>query len=669
MASSIILTYNQNVQVGDILVIQDSLTPGQAITIPYEAIAQDSIVISNTIDETINSTSYFINDNYNNTNLYTVTVDLIGNTISILGNNNKTEFTVTSNNTSNRISTNIVNVAPPSVFEISTVTLSQAATEPCNNVKLTVTTNLQATNITSPISGPVTTNPYIFDTLRTGKITLGLNDANNSAVFGVFVPKLLSTDFNLVPILSPSANAITINNSYEKTPAFTLEYSLDNVNFFASNSFSGLTSGNHTVYIKDNIGCSVSIPFVIDQFTPNVVERKAFQLVSKLNSFRFKEIQDFTTNPKNTDNTLSFEEQVGINQRNYLQPFQTNDGTIKTQIKSNYTTNVATLIDCNNVSVNLPFVQQTNNRDITDLRDGLVKAIDYLGQSFISVRYQSGKTYDPVTLAENGDYNLGTSLPEWVNVGDYLNVQGAGWFRVNDIVISDNISTAVLSILESDFGLTIPAQGSTLRITSIYNQLEYDIYEFAVNLSNLSGVYKIKIDFQDSEFTNISYLSEWINVQTLHKNTHGINYYNTVNNDINYSTGIRNFVRYEWLRNLKYSPNDTQEVYASDTNTILLNATVRDNYNMNLRPLPTAMAQKVVLALSNDRVFIDGVSYIKSTESEFIPYGDTNLYGIIQQLTKANYVYDSGTTEGSIVITDGTPIEIDGNAQGLLFIN
>lgn len=450
----------------------------------------------------------------------------------------------------------------------------------------------------------------------------------------------------------------------------TFTYSLDDILYQTSNSWSGIAAGAVTVYIKDNIGCKISIPITIPSFdvSGNLVDFDALVEVSNVNSLRFKlnEVWDTECGIRRTvQNTLSFEENTTINNKDYLQPFQKCD-TIETQIKSNYDTHVAKLIDCDGTEVNLTIVQMTSNMNIKDVRDGRVKT---QSGNVLGIYFGSGDTYDPDTLVQNGSYNLLESLMDWVNVGDYMSVEGVGWARVSEIIAPTVGFNFFIAVLATTNDLSY-ADDTVVQITTIYNIVDYDRFEFEIDLSTRQGTYYIKINATDANFTAKEFISEWINVQTVHKRQHKIEWYSTKNNEINYSTGITYMARFFYVMNLKWKPNSEQELHVTDNKTVNLDSKVREFYELNLLPLPTAMAQKVVLLLAHNRVFIEGVSYLLEGEPESKPLGTTNLHQIKANLVRTNFVFSStkGTTEGEILLGSGVPLSIDGNADGLLFI-
>ena len=565
------------------------------------------------------------------------------------------------------------------VFSITDISISEADNDPCNNVKLSVATSDQADILTSPLPLIVTANPFVFDYVRLDHsydLTMMLSgDADTQTLF---IPKLLpslvaaqiiNTPQNLatvnINLSAPLFQNQTINGVYYP---LIFEYSLDNTVWQASNSFTGIAIGTYTAYVRDNIGCSVSIPFEVTTFSPNLVDFEAVTRISNLNSIRFKEDAVFSNcgTRKLPTNTLSFQERDNRPDRSFVQLVQQCD-TLATQIDSNYTVNTATLVDCDGVEVDLPVTKMTDNMNKSDVRDATVIISD---TGTVNVRFGDGLTYDPTTNLPNGSYNLGSLLMSWVNVGDYINLLGTGWARIINITQpTDAIPFTVVNTDRVNNGFYTTSQ--VIQVTSVYNVVDFERYQFSFAALALTGDYYIKVTQTDPNFEDKSYTSEWLNIKETQTEKHFlIDYYNSVNNEINYSTGIRHRIRIPYVLQLKWKPNNTQDLYVTDQNTQLLESRVREFYDFNVVPLPTAMAQKVVLALSLDRLFIDGQSYIMEGEPEAVPFGDTNLYQVKATLVKANYVFDTNSNIiNQDLVIDGTPLAIIPNQQGMLFID
>jgi len=564
-------------------------------------------------------------------------------------------------------------------FSITDIAILEADTDPCNNVKLSVTTSFQSSDMTSPVNSIVTTNPFVFTYPRNdSSFKLTMIESGNTDTKTLYIPKLLPSLVSAQVINTPSQIAtVNVNLSPPLFQNQTIngvryplifEYSLDNTVWQASNSFTGLAIGTYTVYVRDNIGCSVSVSFEVTTFSPNLVDFDAVSRISNLNSIRFKEDAVFTNcgTRKLPTNTLSFEERDNRPDRSFVQLVQQCD-TLATQIDSNYGVNTAKLVDCDGVETDLPVTKMTDNMNKSDVRDGTITSS---GAGTISVRFGDGRTYDPTSLLPNGSYNLGTLLMPWVNVGDYFNLQGTGWAQIINIVQpTDTVPFTVVYTSSPNNGFYTVNQ--VIQVTSVYNVVDFERYQFSFSALFLTGDYYIKVTQTDVNFGDKSYASEWLNVKETQTEKHFlIDYYNSVNNEINYSTGIRHRIRIPYVLQLKWKPNNTQDLYVTDQNTQLLESRVREFYDFNAAPLPTTMAQKVVLALSLDRLFIDGQSYIMEGEPEAVSFGDTNLYQVKATLVKADYVFDSNSNIiNQDLVVDGTPLAIIPNQQGMLFID
>lgn len=629
--------------------------------------------IGSTIDETILNYKNALELDFNNISIFTVTPDYVNDKIIIVVNSPERHFELYTNTTSGAVSVEIVNNALPA-FTITSLIASEATTSPCSNVKISVTTSEQADEIVHPINQTVSTNPFVFNVARTNAtMFLRMHKDIRRASIYYQVPILSESLFDIDVVNTPSEAVLTVNSSVINSPnlLISFEYSLDNVTYYdIGSSIIGISPGDYTLYIRDNIGCSITIPLTVDEFTPNLIDYSAILEVSNVNSIRFKKDAVWSNcgTLKTINNTLSFEERDRRVVNNFVQLFQKCD-TIKTQIKSNYTTNEAFLIDENGDETELIVVKKTDNMNKTDVRDAKVFEIttsSYLGR--LGIRFDSGQTYDPDTLVTNGTYNLGNNIPAWMNIGDYISIQGQGWFLIEDIV-TDVIGKFL--VLNTNWSLYGYLENDTVITSSVYNVLDFERYEFTIPFSTLEGYYKVRLNFEDSVFENTSFTSEWLSVKEEHCNTFLIDYYNTENNEINYSTGIRHRLRIPYVFNLKWKPSDEQDIYVTDTNTVLLESKVREFYDFTIKPLPTAMAQKIVLALAHDRLFINGESFLKEGEVSSKSFGDSNTYQVTATLVRSNYVFDSnsGIGYGEVLLPSGSPLSIDENASGLLFVD
>lgn len=663
MASSITLTWVSLPAVDTEITIVDSLTSIN-MTEVFKAVRTQQGETPANLLAYLSAFSYVgsFGLDYNNTSLYTISRN--GTTVTITANNVNSQFSVTSNTTAGAVTTSISNEATSTPFEITGYTVTESLVSACDNVKVSVTTNEQADNIFTPINQTVTTNPFVFEMQRSDSlVTVTMEKDGVYEYFWLKAPKLLSSYFTINKVGTPSNAAISIDKGSVLSLSIDLgiQYSLDNSTWQTSNYFNNLPEGDYTLYIKDQLGCSTTKTFSIDAFTPNLLDYEPIAKISNLNSIRFKEdvVWDAAI-LKTPDNTLSFEEEVKMANKAFTQPFIKE--IVPTQIETSYETVTAKLIDDIGNETVLPVVKMTSNMNITDVRDVSVDSATYNNVLYTAVKFSGGKTYDPVTLSEDSDYNLGINTPDWVNKDDYINLEGVGWYKVLDIIYSEDAYVVIINQIFNDFPFAAP---KTLKATTVYNALDVENYEFDCDFTNKEGFYKVQVNLQDDNFGSKQFLSEWMDIKENHPNTVLIEAYNTENNEINYATGIKNKLRIRLAEDMKWKPNSEIEIYVTDTNTVNLDTKYRGFWDLSAFPLPTVMAEKLVLFLLQDRVFINTVNYISEGEPESNPIG--SQYQIKANLVKSNYVYELYSGRGQITIeTTGNPLSISPTGGFLL---
>ena len=663
--SKVVLTFNSNPSVDERVAFYDVLTGATLVMSETFKNSRSQIgeaSISPTIDQTMFSYILAFNIDYNNTNLYLVYADYNLKTVTIESTNINSDFVETLDPGLTSIDIDITNEDPPAPFTMGDITISEATTTPCDKVKLTINTSDQADSISSPVSQPVGANPFIIDVDRKKNINVSMIKGGVTVSKTLYIPKLLSSYFKANIVSTPTYGAVSISNTFELTPLFTLEYSLDNILWKSSNYFNNLGVGSYTCYIRDNIGCSTSIDFEITSFTPNLVDYDGICEISNLNPIRYKEdvVWD-DSNPKTPSNTLSFEEDVTGPNKYYTQPFEQKD-TISTQIKTNYSTISAKTIDVDGNETALTVTKMTANMNITDIRDGYIVSAEYNDRDYVSIKYSGGKVYDSVTQAEIADYNIGENVPSWMNKDDYVNIEGVGWYKVLEVIYSVDAYVLVINLLATDYPLTL---NSTQKITSIYNAVDYENYECPIDFLSYDGYYKVEISISDNAFGTKSYTSEWLNIKESHGKQFVIEAYNSENNEINFSTGFSIKLRVPRIVDLEWSPNTEQDIYVTDTNTVPLENKYRGFWKFISSILPTVMAEKLLLILLQDRLKINGVTY----ETEGSPESKrlNSQYQIIANLVKSDYVFNSNENKGVGLITiEGTALAI--NSEGGLLL-
>lgn len=687
--SRITLTFNSKPDVGTIISFGASLPGSPALQMTHEFLnsrsglgesAISSISGDNGIIATANNYRDAFNIDYNIIgNFIVYDIVAVAPSVLVIETTNPAFEFVLSENTTNGAITVLVENNTSTPLEIDSVTGSEASADPCDNIRLSVDTNVQADNITSPISQPVASNPFIFEVARAESIQITMDENGNNASVTVRAPRLLESYFNVTTSSTGSSGNLTVQpigamslGSAGGQLMLNLEFSLNNVDWLPPSSFSNLPVGDGTLYIRDNRGCQIEIAYTIPSFSPNLVDFDPVCEISNLNAIRFKEVVDWNScsTPKNKYNTLSYEEDTKINQRGFVQRFQTCD-TVPTQVKSNYENHTVTVTDADGNETNIPINAATSNMNNTDMRDGTV-LIDSNNANRVLIYFGAGNTYDPDTMLANGTYNLGQNVPDWLNAGDYVNIQGYGWVLVSDVLPPNEFFNYYRLML--NLFLTDLSDNDNVIVTSVYNIADFERHEFSIDWNSLGpGCYQVKVEATDSNdgFDDKTFLSEWIHIKEQWPNHHLVKYYNSEINEINWATGIVMFLRLPWILPMTYSTDNEEDVVVLDTKTVNLENWNRNKHELSIRPVPTMMVNKLDLMVSQDHIQVDGINYVKQGEPTQRRVGVTNLYEFKATLVESEYIFksNSGLRLNEIILPDNNPIQVDDNAPGLLFAN
>jgi len=547
---------------------------------------------------------------------------------------------------------------PP--FNITDLHFSQASNA-CGHARLNVTTNHLATKIISPISLTGNTfNPFTFDWVRGQTFNLIIEDSNGLTITqSVTTPSALNaSNFTTQITNSPSGAtvvAVGVNNN-----GLVLQYSLDNSTWQSSNTFSGLAAGDFTLYVKDQLGCSFSKPFTVDDFetdpNPSTGSNIPFSYISKSNSFRFANRITFgdSENYKNDENTLSFEAFAKDSCLAYkeVQMFQSAN-IITTQFKSNYATNVATIVKEDLTEIDVPVVKMTNNIGIKDKRE----AIKYnVGSGKTGVYFLSGNTYNYDTNVVNGTYVLNGALPEWAQIGNYIQIDSS-WFLIEQIIFDESKGADVIVFTNNYTGVDANIISGT-----IFNRFNYEVYEFTIDMVGyIDQYFNVRVNKTDPRFTEIVYLSELIWCKIKHEKVLEIKYRNSTNTDMFYATGITNMI-YIPITYIKGKDPEENETHKTDTTSILLSSEIYEGDDFVFEPVTKEIWRKVKQALSHETVTLNGVGYVKNgdfnTEG---PLEDSNLYVLTATMIKTGSVYNSQTSGGNDF--SGSEVEVPGLIQ------
>lgn len=589
---------------------------------------------------------------YNSTGLFTITktlgaVDSGLGTVVVQANYSGAVFTGTSNAF---VDVTIENETVFAPFSIDAITFTQKTGEESSKCLVNIATNHLATKLLQPfVTDPNTDNPIIFPAYRATTFNVEVEDSNGLKVLqSVTTPAYLNiSNFTLTVVNSPEGGTLNVANV--NSGGLELEYSLDNSTWQTSPVFPGLAVGTYILYIKDQLGHSISKGFSVTEFGIY----SPYFYISKSNSFRFANRITWgdSANYKTDENTLSHEVDCEIPYTE-IQQFQSAD-IITTQFKSNYETNVATIVKSDLSEVNVPVVKKSSNIGVKDKRD----AFKYdLGNGKTGLYFMAGNVYDYTTGLATDTHFLNGSLPEWASVGNYFKI-GTSWFLIEEIFFDEAKNADVLV-----FSNTYTGADVAVIAASVFNRFNYEVYEFTIDMVDyIDQYFQVSINNTDDHFTEIIHLSEMIWCKVKHENVLEIKYSNSSNTDIFYGTGIENLIRQQYTY-FKGKSDEDSEVHKTDTNSVLLNADVYEVDEIVFEPVTKEIWRKLVLALSHENVTINGVGYVKNgnfnTEG---PLERSNLYVLTATMIKTGSVYTSQSSGG--MDFDGSAVAVPGLIQ------
>jgi len=622
---------------GDLISISDN--NGNIIQEGWRSVrnAPNEVTIKTTADQDALSFVQSVTTDYSITNLYKIQY-FGGNLVTIEALTNDTIFTVNSSDGTNIVITQLPNL--PVGIDITSTSFSQSLINVCDNIKVTINTNINIDNISSPvIASNINSNTYSFDFARDTNIQIIVNTLNNVSTFtkNLSLPsKLTSSNIEIKYVANQNGATVTIFVS----SGLTLQYSLDNITFQNDNFFSSQTPGSYTVYVKDQYGCVVSKTYTIDSFGSigySSYLLSAYAYIPPQNSFQYYEnetIDNINIFPTDT-NTPVCDSLTNGNMLIYSnkQLFLTSNA-ITTQFQSSYNTFLASLIKEDGTIINMPVVKKTTNIGREDKRDAFY--YNYNGTQ-TGIYFTSGNTYDFNTSAITGTYILDGGIPEFGIIGQLLYLDSV-LFEIKDIIYDDVIKKNSIIIDKLYTG-----QPTAAIVSSVYNIQNYEVYEYIANFTTLTGVFRIELAISDtihSSWVDKLFKSDNIDIKSVQKNALKIEYYNDTNSNIYYSTGIKNILYVEF-DSIKILLNDDFKNIVTDNSAILIYDTIHEGISISFSILENERAKKLAYALSHKFVLINGVGYAKFSEIKINNIENTNMNTVSVDMIKSNFSYNS----------------------------
>ena len=536
-------------------------------------------------------------------------------------------------------------VKPTKNFELTGYSLDNAVA-PCADIEVTITENdgvspytwispsLPSTTLVQDIARQATNN--------TISITLEDADTDQATLNNVVIPRLFTA--SEISSISVVANAggfdATVTVFMVDLVTFSsMTYSLDGSTFQSSTIFPNVVDGSYTLYVNDGYGCIITQGFTVDT-AASVQRPNAYAIVPKANSFRF--IQLTSTVYNTLENTLYQDlNYLGEYKPFYAQPYQTNDGIITTQFRTNYDELSARLLDCDsNIIDTLSVIKKTDNIGAQDKRDCI--AFNY-GNNQTGIYFTNGNIYDPGTTDIIDTYELNGQLPEWGVIGNtmVLSTNIVGSFVIKQVLFD---LTLKVNILVIDYSWTSGNQSESVIAEVTYDRLPYDNYEFDLDLGQdplLNGTYTVQILLTDSldEYPALTFNSEWITIKNEHLRTNFIDYSDSPNSGIDYTTGYTGRIR---IRSLDPYANLTPGGESTEYNDSLLETVkLKDVPTMEgeffFESQPRYMIEKLRLIFSHKDIEINGEAWINIDALDTINFDKSALKNATIKLRRKGY--------------------------------
>ncbi len=566
-----------------------------------------------------------------------------------------------------------VNIEPDPEFEITGITAESATDTDNRNTKARF--NVSVENGTSPYTLNIMVENTVIDSktadteddlytdyLRQPStspyVVVYDNDGNSSSYD---LPTVDSFSLDSVTTSGDTATAIITVESGEIST--TREYSLDNDTYQSSPSYSSLTAGDYTMYVRDDFGALYSLSFSI--VSTDIVPDPVF-IIEKINPIRFVERQDYDgDNPPTLRNTLfsDYQDYLGgnIQKQYYAQPITDYD-SITTQIKTTYT-NVEVSIKDNDENVVL---EPTATEKLTyisqeDMRDAVIMQTtdsDNDGKTFLY--FVSGNTYDPDTEESTGSYSNSTNkVYSFAKNANYFVISGTDsmdgtyeMIKVSFEEVDDDGTTYYGILLDAAFN---GDDYQTCVVKTEYDEEDYNVWEFTFSGGSLDeGYYSMEVygyasDDGYEDYDDIYFDSECFQKVSGISNTHIFKASHSENTSgIDFDTGITLNLRVNGRLAIPTFTEEDDDFTTDEGLKVVLKSVVSTIIRFESMLIPWYIVERLAIMSGFDSLTIDGVSYIKDEDTEDESKDDDmNLMRILTR----NYIEDVTTITDEVGLT------------------
>lgn len=551
---------------------------------------------------------------------------------------------------SNGLETRVTFVETPEVlpaknFQLTSFSFAAVGASQCGYVFVSLTQNGDGVAPFTWVQPPNQSGSQTFDldttiarsaTVQTTSIIIEDSEGDQASIGNVVIPPIFEAsyieDVSVVTNQSGLDASVTV---FMNTASGNLsyEYSIDGSNFQTSNVFTSLADGNYTLYVKDQYDCIKQQAFTVD-VSQSFSKPDPIIVIPTANSIRFRPTGTFkyqTLANTNYQNEYFY----GEWKKNWAQIYQTNDGLITTQFRTNYSGISAQLFKDGVSEATYTINQVSDNQGLFDSRDCI--AYNY-GNNQTAIYFTSGNTYDN-TGAPIGTYALNGGLPEWGVVGNTIILSNgiAGSYVIKQVTRDDEVGAYILVI---DYSYQATEQTIVIKADVTYDRKNYESYEFDFDTNIAEGIYQLAITFTDpaDNYPAIGYTSEYICIKSQHTPSNFIEYSVSRYTGLDYSTGYQGRIRVISANPYhKIIPGSEDSIYTDSlVESTTLKAIAYLDARFYMQSLNRTMFEKVNLALTHEEFYLNGEKWTKQEgfEDEDNP---SSLFNIFVTLRKNNY--------------------------------
>lgn len=359
--------------------------------------------------------------------------------------------------------------------------------------------------------------------------------------------------------------------------------------------------------------------------------RKDYISIPKSNSIPFVKIEELDNliTFENEENLFSFENQNKI-------PYCSNFIYLKSdkpsfQVKSNFLKNQLFLRKEDGTEKELFLSKVTDNLDRFESYDCKIYN-HYSGK--IGIYFEEGNTYNQ-SQEINGIFSLLGEIPESMKIGNEIYLEGFGNFNIESILIDEekNKKIGIIS------GININEEQGVIY-SCTYDVINFEVYEYYFNFEDFEeGFYDFYLKSTSSDDLINYFQSENIEIKSILDNSLSIYSYNEDNRDMFFSSGIRNNSRFIFSEIDKYI-KDESEINIDDDNAQLIKSFINFGHTFKFENITEKELDVLVICLSSESIFINGIGYIKDGSPSFEKIQNTNIYKLEMNMLKTNVKLD-----------------------------